>query len=133
MVPVITEVVGVGEPVARPPREIAQVNPAGIVGEIDAVGIRNPILPAPELETVQVLILPAHRYLEDVVQLGQGGITPHERLPADLWVNAQQVDLELVNRRRAVIAGGGRRRSGWGHGVHRQRWAPKLRQQVVAP
>ena len=97
MVPVIAEFVGVGEPVARTLRKTTQVNPAGIVGEIEASSIRNPVLLVPELEAVQVLILPAHRYLEDMVQFGQGGAAPHQRAPADLLADAEQVNLELVD------------------------------------
>lgn len=52
MEPVIAEIVGVGEPVVGLPREIAQVDPAGIVGKVAAAGIRNPVLFASELETV---------------------------------------------------------------------------------
>ena len=69
MVPVVTKVVCVGEPVVDPPGEIAHVNPTGIVGEISASRVANPVFLAPEFEAVQVPIRPAHGYLEDVMQL----------------------------------------------------------------
>ena len=47
------------------------MHPAGIVGKIAAAGIRNPVLLAPEIETVQVPVLSAHRHPEDVMQLGK--------------------------------------------------------------
>ena len=47
------------------------MHPAGIVGKIAAAGIRNPVLLAPEFETVQVPVLLAHRHPEDVMQLGK--------------------------------------------------------------
>ena len=56
VVPVIAEVIG--KLIVDPPREIAQMNPAGIVGKVEAAGIRNPVLFAPELEAVQVSVFP---------------------------------------------------------------------------
>ena len=67
------------------------------------------------------------------MQLGQGRIAPHEHLPADVRTDADQVNLELVDRRQAVIVDSGRRRNGWEHDGDQQRGVHKLSQQVVEP
>ena len=95
------------------------MHPAGIVGKIAAAGIRNPVLLAPAFEMVQVPVLPAHRHPEDVMQLGKQRIAPHQHAPDDVRADADQVNLELIDRCQAVIAGSGRRRNGWGHRFHR--------------
>ena len=119
VLPVIAEVIGIGKLVIDPPREIAQVNPAGIAGKIDAARIRNPVFLASKFETVQMPVFPAHRYLKDVMQLSQRRVAPHQHAPIDVRADAQQMNLELVDRRQAVIADGGGGSNRWEHGFHR--------------
>lgn len=42
-----------------------------------------------------------------MVELGQGDVAPHEHAPADVGADADQVNLELVDRRQSVITEGG--------------------------
>ena len=133
VLPVIAKIIGVRELVICPPREITQVDPPGIVGKVNAAGIRNPALLAPELEAVQVPVVPAHRYLEDVMQFRQRRVAPYQHALANLRADAQQMNLELVDRRQAVIVDSGRRRNGWEHDGDQQRGVHKLSQQVVEP
>ena len=105
MEPVIAEVVGVGELVVDLPREVTQVDPAGIVGKGDAAGIRNPIFLAPQFKTVQMPVVLAHHHLEDVMQLRQRRIAPHQHAPANLRADTQQMNRELVDRRQPVSTG----------------------------
>ena len=51
------------------------------------------------MKAVPVPVLPAHRHLEDVMQLGQRRITPPEYASADLRADTQQMNLEVVDRR----------------------------------
>jgi hypothetical protein len=67
VLPVVAEVVGIRELVVDPPREIAQVNAAGIIGIPRAAGVAQALVLAPEVKAVQVPVLPAHHHLENMV------------------------------------------------------------------
>lgn len=86
---VVAEVVGVGEPVVDSLYKIAQVDPPGLIGIPRATGMAQAKVLAPEMKAVQVLVLPAHYHLEDMMQLGYGGIAPHQHEPADLRTDTQ--------------------------------------------
>jgi len=59
------------------------VDSPGIVGKVEATGTQNTIFLALKLETVQVPVLPAYYYLEDLMQLSPGGVAPCQHAPAD--------------------------------------------------
>lgn len=68
----------------------------------------TPVLLAPDVKAVQMPILPAHNYLEDVMKLSQCRVSSHQQPAVDLWTNTQQMNLQLVDQltRRAFLEEG---------------------------
>jgi hypothetical protein len=88
VLPVVAKIVGVGELIARPPREIAQVDSPGIIGMLGAARVAQAVVLAPEVEAMRVPVLPAHHHLKDMMQLGQGRVASHQHAPTDLRADA---------------------------------------------
>lgn len=68
MLPVVGEVIGVGELVLYIPWEITQQNLVGVIGKIQTT-VANTVLLAPDVKVVQVPTLPSHHDLNDMMEL----------------------------------------------------------------
>ncbi len=93
------------------------MNLAGIIGKRGASRVTNSIGFAPEMKLTQMPFLPAHRYLEDMVQLRQRRVAPHVHAPVDLGTDAQHMNLKLIA---PLPSSQGLRRDGLSYGLHRQ-------------
>ena len=59
--------------------------------------VRNAVIFAVDMKTMQVGITPTHGNLNRVMKVGYAVVTPQEQSPPDHWANATQNHLELVN------------------------------------
>src|SRR5258708_1462608 len=76
--------------------EVPQMDPVRIVVEAHPSGSPDPIwFPANE-ESVQMLIRPAERNLQDVMKLGNRAVAAHEQATPNLGTNLAYPDAQLI-------------------------------------
>src|SRR5690606_2872825 len=96
--PVVAEIIGVREAAARADQRV-QPDAALVLLRLDperAVVRGGPEAAVADLELVQVVVLPAHRALDHLVQAGQGDRPGHAHAPPDRRPGARDGDAELV-------------------------------------
>ena len=62
--------------------------------------MRNAVIFAVDVKTMQMGITPTHGNLNRVMKVGDAVVIPQEQSPPDHWANATQNHLELVNAER---------------------------------
>ena len=72
-------------------------NAVGVIGESKAALVRNAVIFAVDVETIQVGIAPTHGDLNGVMEVGDGVLAPQEQPTPDHRADAAQNHLELVN------------------------------------
>ncbi len=88
--PVGTEIVNVTEAFTRMQAKISQPHRPGI-GTVAA------IVPAIDVEFMQVFIAPIKDELEDVMELGESGVAVYKESAPDERADASQDDAQLIN------------------------------------
>lgn len=96
MLPIVAHVVFVDEPLRFAQFEIGEDDLVRIIGEGDPADAVDAIRLAMNAELMQMQVLPAHRDLQHVVQLGDRRVAGHAQTPPDHRGDGAQRDLELM-------------------------------------
>jgi hypothetical protein len=91
------EIVLAEEALARAEAEISEANQLGIVAKGDAAGVGNAIVFAVDDEAVEVGVGPIEGSLEEVVELGDRGITADKEVTPDERADPAKAAAELVD------------------------------------
>ncbi len=104
MLPVVTEVVGIGDRGCARGQDITQTNPRGIFGQRSAPAVihRDAVRLAVDHHLPEMIIEPAHRGLDDVMQDLEGDRGRHFDLPPDRRIAVLEVDAQRCDLREAV-------------------------------
>jgi hypothetical protein len=97
VLPVVVEIVLIQKAFTKTKTELGQSNVLWVIGEREAPLVRNAVIFAVDVKTMQVGITPTHGNLNRVVKIGDAVVIPQEQSPPDHWANATQNHLELVN------------------------------------
>ena len=77
--------------------ELGQANAVWVIGEGEASLVRNAIVFAVDVKTIQVRITPTHGDLNGVMEVSDAVVAPQEQSAPDHRADAAQNHLELVN------------------------------------
>lgn len=94
--PSVREIVFVEEALPAAQSEIGEPNLQWVIRETDATAPGDAVRLAVDVESVQMGIAPAHRRLEDGMQLSHAGVAPYQQLPPDQGTDISQHDAKLV-------------------------------------
>jgi hypothetical protein len=97
MLPMIDEVILVKKSLFEPQVQIFQSNLSGIITKPDPTWLSNPILPAMNGKTVEMVIISTHHDLEGMVQISHRAGTSDQQSPPDGRTDTQQQDVKLVD------------------------------------
>src|SRR6266436_8111832 len=100
VLPVVVEIILIQKAFTKTKTELGQPNAVWVIGEGEASLVRNAVIFAVDVKTMQVGITPAHGNLNRVMKVGNAVVTLQEQSPPDHWANATQNHLELVNAER---------------------------------
>jgi len=85
----VTEVVFVGEPLEAPQLELADQGSVGVGSEERAAIPMDAVLPAPDVEAVQVHVLPTERDLQNLVKAGDACVASQQQPAPDQRADAR--------------------------------------------
>jgi len=97
VLPAVVEIILVQKAFTKTKTELGQANAVWVIGERESSLVRNAVVFAVDMKTMQVGITPTHGNLNRVMKVGNAVVTPQEQSPPDHWANATQNHLELVN------------------------------------
>src|SRR6476469_1421614 len=76
------------------------MNLRGVVTEADATRVVDTIVLAMDRESVEVFVTPAHRNLQNVMQVGDSAVPTHQEPSPNHRADANERNVNLVGRRR---------------------------------
>jgi hypothetical protein len=76
---------------------LSQAYAVWVIGVREASLVRNAVIFAVDVNTMQVGITPTHGNLNRVMNVGNAAVTSQEQSPPDHWANATQNHFEMVN------------------------------------
>jgi hypothetical protein len=98
MLPEIAEVVLVAEAAVDAQAQVTEAHLPWIVGKADAARLGDAVVLAVDHKAVQVGVGPVEGNLEDVVEVGDGGIAANEQPAPDRRADLKQRGVELLDR-----------------------------------
>ena len=96
VLPVVVEIILVQKAFTKTKTELGQANAVWVIGERESSLVRNAVIFAVDVNTMQMGITPTHGNLNRVMKVGNAVVTPQEQSPPAHWANATQNHLELV-------------------------------------
>src|SRR4029079_912410 len=95
MLPPVPEVVLIQKALPWSEREVGETDAGGIIRKGDAAEVGGAERLAVDHELMEVGVAPAHRDLEHVVQVGDGGVAADEQSAGDHRTDLPQPDVAL--------------------------------------
>jgi hypothetical protein len=89
VLPAVPKIIVVEETFTQPEAKVCKAHLMRVVTEADASDLGNAVLFPVDAELVEVGIGPAHRHLEDMVQIGDGAVTTDEQTTPDHRADAE--------------------------------------------
>ena len=100
MLPVIAEIIDVGELIARPrtQAQASYVHLTQVIPTVTTADIRNSVIGSPDMENVQMLVLPAQHHLYQMMEFCQVRIAVNDEAPVNHRRNIEHMYLWMTDR-----------------------------------